>query len=112
MLDSGTTFTYLPTAAFEALRDAVVAFALSHGLHVIAGAESEVRATQAAVHPSPGSRVPLVLDTPLKGRRSRLRRRNSCRDSISASMHVDSHQLRVYIRPLCPITVPVLKFRV
>ena len=45
MLDSGTTFTYLPTAAYTAFKDAVIAFALSHGLHSISGTDPTVCTT-------------------------------------------------------------------
>ena len=37
VLDSGTTFTYLPTKAFRAFREAVQTFALSKGLQMTKG---------------------------------------------------------------------------
>ena len=37
VLDSGTTFTYLPSAAFEQLQTQVRDFALAKGLHTIPG---------------------------------------------------------------------------
>ena len=37
VLDSGTTFTYLPTEAFRAFRDAVTAFATGKGLKMTKG---------------------------------------------------------------------------
>lgn len=37
VLDSGTTFTYLPTEAFRAFKDAVTSFALGKGLHMTKG---------------------------------------------------------------------------
>ncbi|KAK9843713.1 hypothetical protein WJX81_003429 [Elliptochloris bilobata] len=37
VLDSGTTFTYLPSDAFVSFREAVTRFALAHGLHVTKG---------------------------------------------------------------------------
>lgn len=37
VLDSGTTFTYLPTEAFRAFRDAVTAFAVGNGLKMTKG---------------------------------------------------------------------------
>ena len=44
MLDSGTTFTYLPSDAFTRFREAVTRFALAHGLHVTKGPDPKVRA--------------------------------------------------------------------
>ena len=43
MLDSGTTFTYLPSDAFTRFREAVTRFALAHGLHVTKGPDPKVR---------------------------------------------------------------------
>ena len=37
MLDSGTTFTYLPSEAFAAFRDKVSSFATAKGLHSVKG---------------------------------------------------------------------------
>lgn len=37
VLDSGTTFTYLPTKAFRAFREAVTSFAISKGLQMTKG---------------------------------------------------------------------------
>ena len=37
VLDSGTTFTYLPSEAFAAFRDKVSAFATAKGLHSVKG---------------------------------------------------------------------------
>lgn len=37
VLDSGTTFTYLPAQAFDQFRTHVTDYALSHGLHAIPG---------------------------------------------------------------------------
>lgn len=37
VLDSGTTFTYLPTAAFDQLQQHVSDYALEHGLHSTPG---------------------------------------------------------------------------
>lgn len=37
VLDSGTTFTYLPSDAFAAFRDKVSAFATAKGLHSVKG---------------------------------------------------------------------------
>jgi hypothetical protein len=42
VLDSGTTFTYLPSEAFVLFRDAVSAYALSHGLHSTKGPDPKV----------------------------------------------------------------------
>ena len=44
MLDSGTTFTYLPSDAFARFREAVTRFALAHGLHVTKGPDPKARA--------------------------------------------------------------------
>ena len=43
VLDSGTTFTYLPTDAFTKFQDAVTTFALEHGLHVVKGPDPKVQ---------------------------------------------------------------------
>lgn len=43
VLDSGTTFTYLPTAAFVPFLAAVKRFAISKGLHTTAGPDKAVR---------------------------------------------------------------------
>ncbi|KAL3138709.1 hypothetical protein ABBQ32_006464 [Trebouxia sp. C0010 RCD-2024] len=37
VLDSGTTFTYLPSQAYEQLRTHVSSYALAHGLHTVPG---------------------------------------------------------------------------
>lgn len=42
VLDSGTTFTYLPSAAFVAFRNAVAAAAMHAGLHRAQGADPQV----------------------------------------------------------------------
>ena len=42
VLDSGTTFTYLPTEAFQHFKEAVTAFALDHGLHSVKGPDPKV----------------------------------------------------------------------
>ena len=42
VLDSGTTFTYLPSDAFAAFKDAVSAFALEHGLRSVKGPDPKV----------------------------------------------------------------------
>lgn len=44
VLDSGTTFTYLPSDAFTRFREAVTRFALAHGLHVTKGPDPKARA--------------------------------------------------------------------
>ena len=43
MLDSGTTFTYLPSDAFQRFREAVTHYALAHGLHVTKGPDPKAR---------------------------------------------------------------------
>ena len=43
MLDSGTTFTYLPTDAFLSFKETVTAFALEHGLKTVKGPDPKVR---------------------------------------------------------------------
>ena len=43
MLDSGTTFTYLPSPAFAPFLATVKAYALAHGLRIIAGPDKAVR---------------------------------------------------------------------
>ncbi len=43
VLDSGTTFTYLPTAAFVPFLAAVKRFAISRGLHMTTGPDKAVR---------------------------------------------------------------------
>ena len=43
VLDSGTTFTYLPTRAFASFLGAVKGYALAHGLRQIKGPDSAVR---------------------------------------------------------------------
>ena len=45
MLDSGTTFTYLPTDAFSAFQRAVTDYALSHGLHESRGPDPKFQDT-------------------------------------------------------------------
>lgn len=40
VLDSGTTFTYLPSQAFEQLKTHVSDYALAHGLHSVPGPDS------------------------------------------------------------------------
>lgn len=45
VLDSGTTFTYLPTQAFNQLHTHVSDYALSHGLHTIPGPEPQFQDT-------------------------------------------------------------------
>ena len=45
VLDSGTTFTYLPSQAFRQLHKQVSDFALSHGLHTIPGPDPSFRDT-------------------------------------------------------------------
>ena len=42
VLDSGTTFTYLPSEAFALFKEAVSAFALEHGLHSVKGPDPKV----------------------------------------------------------------------
>ena len=42
VLDSGTTFTYLPTDAFQSFKEAVTAFALEHGLRSVKGPDPKV----------------------------------------------------------------------
>ena len=42
VLDSGTTFTYLPSEAFVQFRNAVTLFALEHGLHTVKGPDPQV----------------------------------------------------------------------
>lgn len=44
VLDSGTTFTYLPSEAFLRFREAVTRYALAHGLHVTKGPDPKARA--------------------------------------------------------------------
>ena len=44
VLDSGTTFTYLPTDAFQSFKEAVTAFALEHGLKSVKGPDPKVSA--------------------------------------------------------------------
>ena len=43
VLDSGTTFTYLPSEAFSAFKEAVSSYALEHGLHSTKGPDPKVR---------------------------------------------------------------------
>lgn len=43
MLDSGTTFTYLPSEAFQLFKEAITAYALAHGLHSVKGPDPKVR---------------------------------------------------------------------
>ena len=43
VLDSGTTFTYLPTAAFDQLQQHVSDYALEHGLHSTPGPDPRVQ---------------------------------------------------------------------
>ena len=45
VLDSGTTFTYLPSQAFEQLHTHVSDYALSHGLHTLPGPDSHFQDT-------------------------------------------------------------------
>lgn len=45
VLDSGTTFTYLPTDAFSAFQRAVTDYALSHGLHESRGPDPKFQDT-------------------------------------------------------------------
>lgn len=45
VLDSGTTFTYLPTQAFNQLHIHVSDYALSHGLHTTPGPEPQYHDT-------------------------------------------------------------------
>ena len=42
MLDSGTTFTYLPSDAFQSFKETVTAFALEHGLKSVKGPDPKV----------------------------------------------------------------------
>ncbi len=42
VLDSGTTFTYLPSDAFQSFKEAVTAFALEHGLKSVKGPDPKV----------------------------------------------------------------------
>lgn len=42
VLDSGTTFTYLPSAAFAQFRTAVQNYALARGLHLTNGPDKNV----------------------------------------------------------------------
>lgn len=44
VLDSGTTFTYLPTDAFQSFKESVTAFALEHGLKSVKGPDPKVSA--------------------------------------------------------------------
>ena len=46
VLDSGTTFTYLPSEAFSEFKEAVSSFALEHGLHSTKGPDPKVRPRQ------------------------------------------------------------------
>jgi len=43
VVDSGTTFTYLPTSAFNKFSRAVGDYALAHGLQSTEGADPQVR---------------------------------------------------------------------
>ena len=43
VLDSGTTFTYLPTSAFVPFLAAVKRFAIARGLHITTGPDKAVR---------------------------------------------------------------------
>ena len=47
VLDSGTTFTYLPTDAFLAFKETVTAYALEHGLKSVKGPDPKVRSCHA-----------------------------------------------------------------
>ena len=42
MLDSGTTFTYLPSEAFQLFKEAVTNYALEHGLTSVKGPDPKV----------------------------------------------------------------------
>lgn len=42
MLDSGTTFTYLPSEAFQLFKEAVTTYALDHGLNIVKGPDPKV----------------------------------------------------------------------
>ena len=42
MLDSGTTFTYLPSDAFQSFKETVTVFALEHGLKSVKGPDPKV----------------------------------------------------------------------
>ena len=42
VLDSGTTFTYLPSEAFQLFKEAVSAYALEHGLNSVKGPDPKV----------------------------------------------------------------------
>lgn len=44
VLDSGTTFTYLPTDAFQSFKETVTAFALEHGLKSVKGPDPKASA--------------------------------------------------------------------
>ena len=53
VLDSGTTFTYLPSEAFSAFREAVTQHALERGLHSTKGPDPKARARAHAEPPWP-----------------------------------------------------------
>ncbi|CAK0779405.1 hypothetical protein CVIRNUC_004765 [Coccomyxa viridis] len=62
VLDSGTTFTYLPTDAFQSFKESVTAFALEHGLKSVKGPDPKFHDICFGGAPAMGHQEPELLD--------------------------------------------------